>query len=169
MDFKRVYEELNSLLLFSTNVEMQQSRREQMAVMSFLAGLPAEFDAARTYILSSPEIRSLRDVFTWLLQAKNPHPPSTNFALVSRSNCTANGHRGGKGGWNGHGGRHNGDTSGSWGHGSDSSSRPTSYHCGEVGHTKRTCCGNFMGNPYSPQLPILLLMIRALHLLNKQF
>ncbi|KAB5534418.1 hypothetical protein DKX38_017504 [Salix brachista] len=37
MDFKRVYEELNSLLPFSTDVKTQQSQREQMAVMSFLA------------------------------------------------------------------------------------------------------------------------------------
>ncbi|KAL3518520.1 hypothetical protein ACH5RR_021109 [Cinchona calisaya] len=45
MDFKQVYEELNTLLPLSADVKTQQSHREQMAVMSFLAGLPSEFDA----------------------------------------------------------------------------------------------------------------------------
>ena len=67
MDFKRVYEELNTHLPFSRDVKVQQSQHEQMAVMSFLAGLLSEFDAARPQILSSPEIVSLRDTFTQVL------------------------------------------------------------------------------------------------------
>ena len=39
MHFKRVYEELNALLPFSADVKVQQAQREQMAIMSFLAGL----------------------------------------------------------------------------------------------------------------------------------
>jgi hypothetical protein len=38
--------------------------------MSFLAGLPPEFDAARTQILSSPEITTLRDTFTRILRSE---------------------------------------------------------------------------------------------------
>ena len=48
MDFKRVYEELNVLMPFSTDVKTQQAQREQMAVMSFLASLPSEFETAKS-------------------------------------------------------------------------------------------------------------------------
>jgi hypothetical protein len=85
MDFKRVYEELNSLLPFSTDVKTQQSQHEQMAVMSFLAGLPPEFDAARTQILSSLEITTLRDTFTRILRLEgSPSAPIVTSALVIR-------------------------------------------------------------------------------------
>ena len=46
MDFKRTYEELNMLLPFSPDVKVQQ--REKMVVMSFLAGLPSEFETAKS-------------------------------------------------------------------------------------------------------------------------
>src|SRR5262249_53337319 len=36
MDFKKIYEELNVLLPFSTDIKTQQAQREQMAIMSFL-------------------------------------------------------------------------------------------------------------------------------------
>ena len=41
MDFKKTYEELNMLLPFSTDINVQQTQREKMAVMSFLADLPS--------------------------------------------------------------------------------------------------------------------------------
>ena len=52
MDFKKTYEELNSLLPFRPDVTVQQSQREKMAVMSFLAGLPSEYETAKSQILS---------------------------------------------------------------------------------------------------------------------
>ena len=48
MDFKKVYEELNALMPFSPDVRVQQAQREQMAVMSFLSGLPSEFETAKS-------------------------------------------------------------------------------------------------------------------------
>ena len=59
MEFKKTYEELNMLLPFSADIKVQQTQRDHMAVMSFLASLPLEFDTAKSHILSSPEISSL--------------------------------------------------------------------------------------------------------------
>ena len=36
MDYKKIYEELNMFMPFSPDVKVQQSQREQMAVMGFL-------------------------------------------------------------------------------------------------------------------------------------
>ena len=47
MDFKRIYEELYILLPFSPDVKVKQAQREQMAVMSFLAGFPPELNIAK--------------------------------------------------------------------------------------------------------------------------
>ena len=47
------------LMPFSPDVKVQQSRREQMAIMGFLVALPSEYDSAKAQILSSPEISSL--------------------------------------------------------------------------------------------------------------
>ena len=59
MDFKKTYEVLNILLPLSSNVKVQQAQREQMVVMSFLAGLPPEFKTAKSHIPFSFEISSL--------------------------------------------------------------------------------------------------------------
>lgn len=64
MSFKRTYEELNMLLPFSPDVKVQQQQREQMVVMSFLAGLSPDFETAKSQVLSSSEISSLHDVFS---------------------------------------------------------------------------------------------------------
>ena len=48
MEFKKMYEELNMLLPFSAIIKVQQTQREQMAVMSFLASLPSEFDMVKS-------------------------------------------------------------------------------------------------------------------------
>ena len=47
MDYKKIYEELNMFMPFSPDVKVQQSQREQMAVMGFLAALPFEYDLAK--------------------------------------------------------------------------------------------------------------------------
>ena len=44
MDYKKTYEELNTLLPFSLNVKVQQAQREKMAIMGFLFALPLEYD-----------------------------------------------------------------------------------------------------------------------------
>ena len=59
MAYKKIHEELNMLMPFSPNVKVQQSQREQMAVMGFLVALPSEYDLAKAQILSNPEISSL--------------------------------------------------------------------------------------------------------------
>ena len=58
MAHKKTHEELNMLMTFSTNVEVQQSQPQHIVVMGFLAALPSEYDSAKAQILSSPEISS---------------------------------------------------------------------------------------------------------------
>lgn len=88
MAFKKTYEELNMLLPFSPDVKVQQSQHEKMAIMSFLAGLPSEFESAKSQILSGSEISSLQDVFSRVLRSESPSPPilPLNDVLVSRNN-----------------------------------------------------------------------------------
>ena len=63
MAYKKIHEELNMLMPFSPDVKVQQSQREQMAVMGFLTALPSKYDSAKAQILSSPEISSLHETF----------------------------------------------------------------------------------------------------------
>ena len=142
MDFKWVYEELNSLLPFSTDVKTQQSQCEQMAVMSFLAGLPPEFDVARTQILSSPEITTIPDTFTRILRSEGYRSaPVVTSAFWS---CETS-NEAGRGSW---GSRKNTGFQGSWSGGglgrNVGHNKPVCYYCDEPGHTshghtKRTC------------------------------
>ena len=67
MAYKKIHEELNMLMPFSPDVKVQQSQREQMAVMGFLAALPSEYDSAKAQILSSLEISSLQETFSRIL------------------------------------------------------------------------------------------------------
>lgn len=81
MDFKRIYEELIMLLSYNSNVKVQQSQREQMAIMSFLAGLPSKFDNVKSQILSSSEIVSLKDIYSRVLHTeKTPSTPHVQFS-----------------------------------------------------------------------------------------
>lgn len=59
------------LLQLRSNVKVQQTRREKIAVKSFLAGFSPEFEEAKSQILSSSKIPSLKDVFTRMLRTKN--------------------------------------------------------------------------------------------------
>lgn len=89
MDFKKTCEELNMLLLYSSDVKVQQSQREQMVVMSFLAGLPSKFKTAKSQILSSSEIFSLKYIYSRVVRTKGTPPtPPVQFSssLVSRKN-----------------------------------------------------------------------------------
>ena len=56
MNYKKTYEELNTLLPFSPDVKVQQNQWEKMAVMGFPAALPLEYDSIKAQILSSPKI-----------------------------------------------------------------------------------------------------------------
>ena len=47
MDYKKIYEELNTLLPFSLDVKVQQDQREKMVMMGFLAALPSEYDSVK--------------------------------------------------------------------------------------------------------------------------
>ncbi|KAL3537868.1 hypothetical protein ACH5RR_001234 [Cinchona calisaya] len=137
MNFKRVYEELNTLIPLSADVKTQQSHREQMAVMSFLAGLPSEFDATRTQILSSLEIVSLCDTFTRVLRVEGSRPslPSITSALVSRGTLNEASRGKSNGSRNGHDFQGGGIAS----HGQHDQNQRVCYHCQKPGHTKRTC------------------------------
>ena len=88
MDYKKTYEELNTLLPFSLDVKVQQAQQEKMAVMGFLAALPSEYDSIKRQILSSPEISSLQETFSRILRTETSSstPPSTQMssALVGR-------------------------------------------------------------------------------------
>ena len=58
MEFKKTYEELNILLPFGADIKVQQTERQWIAVMSFLASLPLEFDMTKSHILSISKISS---------------------------------------------------------------------------------------------------------------
>ena len=70
MDYKKIYEELNMLMPFSPDVKVQQSQREQMALIGFLTALPSEYDSAKAQILSSSEISSLQETFSRILRTE---------------------------------------------------------------------------------------------------
>ena len=62
-----------------------------MAIMSFLAGLPSEFETTKNQIMSSLEISSLQDVYSRVLRIEGTPPVQTppiqfSSAMVSRNN-----------------------------------------------------------------------------------
>ena len=73
------------LLPFSVDIKVQQTQREQMTVMSFLASLPSEFDTTKSRILSSSEISLLQETFSWLLRAEIFPSIQMSNALVSKN------------------------------------------------------------------------------------
>ena len=46
-DYKKTYEEMNILLPFRLNVKVQQTHREKMAMMGFLAALPSKHNSVK--------------------------------------------------------------------------------------------------------------------------
>ena len=78
MDYKKTYEELNTLLPFSLDVKVQQAQREQMAMMGFPATLPSEYESIKVQIFSSPNISSFQETFSGILHIETSStPPST--------------------------------------------------------------------------------------------
>ncbi|KAJ0668122.1 hypothetical protein HanPI659440_Chr17g0685441 [Helianthus annuus] len=67
MEYKKTYEEMNTLLPISTDVRVMQTQVEQTAVLSFLTGLRPEFDAIRSQFLNEPNIPSLQEKFARIL------------------------------------------------------------------------------------------------------
>ena len=126
MEFKKAYEDLNTLLPFTTDIKVQMKQREEMAVMSWLSGLPPEYDGVKSQILTGTEISSLQEVYARLLRSEGTHSqPSSNVsALVS--------HGGSKGG----GASNSGGTAHNR---SKDSGGIVCYYCHEQGHTKHNC------------------------------
>ena len=83
MDYKKTYEELNTLLPFSLDVKVQQDQWEKMAVMGFLAALPLEYDSVKVQILSSPKISSFQETFSRILHAKTSSSSSPSAQMSS--------------------------------------------------------------------------------------
>ena len=78
MDYKKTYEELNTLLPFSPDVKVQHAQQEKMAMMDFLVALPSKYDSIKAQILASPEISSFQKTFSRILHIETScTPPST--------------------------------------------------------------------------------------------
>eukprot|EP00261_Vitis_vinifera_P035581 XP_019076824.1 PREDICTED: uncharacterized protein LOC109122933 [Vitis vinifera] len=128
MDFKKVYEELNALMPFSPDVRVQQAQKEQMVVMSFLSGLPSEFETAKSHILSSSDIGSLQEVFSRVLRTENvPSSQHTNV-LAAKGGNAENARR-----VNNKGGNRAFENRG------NDSSTIVRFYCHEAGHAKKNC------------------------------
>nr|CAN74438.1 hypothetical protein VITISV_022954 [Vitis vinifera] len=128
MDFKKVYEELNALMPFSPDVRVQQAQREQMVVMSFLSGLPSEFETAKSQILSGSDIGSLQEVFSRVLRTENVSSSQHTNVLVAKGGNAENARR-----VNNRGGNRAFETRG------NDSSTIVCFYCHEAGHTKKNC------------------------------
>ena len=87
MAYKKIHEELNMLMPFSSDVKVQQSQREQMVVMGFLVALPFEYDSAKAQILSSPEISSLQETFSRILRTEVSYSSSPTLVSAQTSNA----------------------------------------------------------------------------------
>ena len=86
MDYKKTYEELNTLLPFSPDVKVQRAQQEKMIVMGFLAALPSEYDYVKVQNLSSPEISSFQKTFSRILRTETSSS-STPSAQMSNALC----------------------------------------------------------------------------------
>ncbi|RVW25326.1 hypothetical protein CK203_116037 [Vitis vinifera] len=100
-----------------------------MAVMSFLVGLPSEFETAKSQILSSSEIGSLQEVFSRILRTEGTSSiQQTNNVLVTKGGSNDTGRKS-----NNRGGS---KTSNSY---NNDSSNIVCYYCHESSHTKKYC------------------------------
>ena len=89
MDYKKTYEELNTLPQFSPNVKVQQAQREKMAMMGFLVALSLEYDSVKSQIMFSLEISSFQETCSRIprTETSSSTPPSAQMrsALVGRN------------------------------------------------------------------------------------
>ena len=144
--FKRLVEELNSVLPITTDAKTQQEQREQMAVMKFLASLKSYFEPLRSQILGSASLPSLAETYQRVLRSTSreivPTPVPDNSALVTQAQPIA-----GRGDGNprrGHGGFRGGYRGGYGGRGRGG--RPHCMNCDKDGHFKETCW-DLIGRP----------------------
>ncbi|GKC31170.1 retrovirus-related pol polyprotein from transposon TNT 1-94, partial [Tanacetum coccineum] len=140
MGFKPMYEELNTLLPISADVNKMQKQMEQIVVMSFLIGLRPEFDYLRSQFLNESEIPSLQDTFARVLRnetVEHSHVSAPNSAFIIRGGSRG-GFRGGSCGGSrvGSRGGHNDRVVDS---GGSSYDNIECYYCHEMGHTTHTC------------------------------
>ncbi|CAH9095118.1 unnamed protein product [Cuscuta europaea] len=94
MDFKKTYEELNTLMPFSPDIKVQQKQHEQLAIMSFLAGFTSDFETAKSHILSSDVVSSLQDAFSRVLRtdtSSTSSAPQPSNAFVGQVPTFPNG------------------------------------------------------------------------------
>lgn len=130
MHFNKIYEELKVLFPLSSDIKVQQTQREQMIVMNFLAGLDPQYDIAKSHILSSTKLPSLNEVFARLRHIDvNAFVTPSPGALINKKNEYENGR---PFSWN------NNRTKGT----SNRDRGPkvvVCYHCHEEGHIKRSC------------------------------
>ena len=73
---------LKQLMPLTPDVKVQAFQKEQLATMSFLHGLPKEYETLRSQILSSDIVASLPEVYSRVLRAK-VDSPSAPIALAS--------------------------------------------------------------------------------------
>ena len=73
------------LLPVSADIKVQQTQRDHMEVVSFLARLLSEFDTAKSHILSSSKISSLQETFSQLLRTEISPTIQMSNALVSKN------------------------------------------------------------------------------------
>ena len=130
MDYKKTYEELNTLLPFSPDVKVQQAQREKMAVMGFLAAFRLEYVSVKAQILANPEILSFQETFSRILYIETssctPLSAQISSALVGQNNVES-------------------ETQQYRNSSPDDNSRGTSfggvvcYYCHKLGHVIRDC------------------------------
>lgn len=89
MNFKRMYEELNILLLFSLNIRVWQAQCEKIALMSFLVGLDFLVWDWKSQVLSNVVISPLHEVFTRLLGLDTRTSITPNFSDLVSSKSTS--------------------------------------------------------------------------------
>ena len=70
MEFKKTYEWLN-MSSFNTNIKVQKAHREAMVVMSFMAGIPSEFDTTKSQFLSCSGISIQHHTFSRILHIES--------------------------------------------------------------------------------------------------
>ncbi|RVX07744.1 Retrovirus-related Pol polyprotein from transposon RE1 [Vitis vinifera] len=109
-------------------MDFKKAQREQMAVMSFLSGLPSEFETTKSQILSGSDIGSLQEVFSRVLRTENVSSSQHTNVLVAKGENAENARR-----VTNRGGNRAFENRG------NDSSTIVCFYCHEAGHTKKNC------------------------------
>ncbi|KAL2601497.1 hypothetical protein AAZV13_10G171800 [Glycine max] len=91
LEFKKYTKELTSLLACKS-VEEMVTQQNKLIALSQLSSLDSEFEVVRSQILSSQQVDTLTDVFSWVMQSSFEDSHSTpegdsldHFALAVQS------------------------------------------------------------------------------------